>query len=82
MKLAKFREMTELSQSEVAKRIGVDVSTVSRYETKDIRPSLGVLLKIKKMSGNAVDIEDFIDENCTNTKKDKTKKTTIEQLSN
>lgn len=62
MKLCEFRKKARLSQQEVANLIKVDVSTVSKYETKHILPSLPVMVRIRKMTRGEVDMEDFTND--------------------
>ena len=44
-KLILLRQQNKLSQSEVARRIGVSHSAVSAYEAEEISPSLETLVK-------------------------------------
>ncbi len=67
MKLRAYRKKHHMSQQVVANRLGVDVTTVSKYETQDILPSLIVMFKINKMSDGAVTMEDFVNGRCERT---------------
>lgn len=48
-KLTLLRQQNKLSQSEVARRIGVSASAVSAYEADEISPSLETLVKIANL---------------------------------
>ena len=45
-KLTLLRQQNKMSQSEVARKIGVSSSAVSAYEADEISPSLDTLVKI------------------------------------
>ena len=49
-KLTLLRQQNKLSQSEVARRIGVSSSAVSAYEADEISPSLETLVKLAQYS--------------------------------
>ena len=67
-RLRAVRENRELSQGQLAKKIGVNSSTVALYESGDRRPSLLVLVKLSSTLGVTTDYllgvadqkEDFI----------------------
>lgn len=42
-----LREKYDLNKTEMGKRIGVDRSAITRYETGEMRPNLDVMLRIK-----------------------------------
>lgn len=63
MTLKDYRVRHKLSQAEVSQRLGVDVTTVSKYETGSILPSLPTMLLIKLMTNGVVDMEDFCNGN-------------------
>ena len=48
-KLTLLRQQNKLSQSEVARRIGISSSTVSAYEADQISPSLETLVKLANL---------------------------------
>jgi len=48
-----------MSQQTLADKLGLDVTTISKYENGSIVPSLPNMLKIKKVTGSDVDVEDF-----------------------
>ena len=48
-KLTLLRQQNKLSQSEVARRIGVSSSAVSAYEADQISPSLETLVKLANL---------------------------------
>lgn len=63
MTLRDYRKQHQLSQAEVSNRLGVDVTTISKYETGAILPSLPTMMLIKLMTAGVVDMEDFVDGN-------------------
>ena len=63
MTLKDYRTRHKLSQAEVSHRIGVDVTTISKYENGAILPSLPAMMLIKLMTAGAVDMEDFVNGN-------------------
>lgn len=54
-RLIELRESMKLSQIEMSKKLDVNRSTISRYESGIIRPDLDMLLKIKDMFGVSLD---------------------------
>jgi len=50
-----LREKYDLNKTEFAKRIGVDRTTITRYESGEIAPILEIMLKIKKEFGVSLD---------------------------
>lgn len=48
-KITLLRQQNELSQSEVARRIGISSSAVSAYEADEISPSLETLVKLAQL---------------------------------
>jgi transcriptional regulator with XRE-family HTH domain len=48
-KLTLLRQQNKLSQSEVARRIGISSSAVSAYEADQISPSLETLVKLANL---------------------------------
>ena len=63
MTLKDYRTRHRLSQAEISHRLGVDVTTISKYETGSILPSLPTMMLIKLMTAGAVDMEDFVNGN-------------------
>lgn len=59
MKLREYRKQNNMSQQTLADKLGLDVTTISKYENGSIVPSLPNMLKIKKVTGSDVDVEDF-----------------------
>lgn len=53
--LAVWRERAGLSQSAVARAVGVDHSTVSRWESGSRTPSVPQLIAIARESGMSID---------------------------
>ena len=62
MNLREFRVKFDKTQQEIAKAIHVDTTTVSKYETGSIRPSLDTMYLIQEYTGGEVSIKDFINE--------------------
>lgn len=60
MRLKDYREKYNLSQLDISKVLGVDVTTISKYETRDIFPSLKIFKKIQEITDQEVTIEDFL----------------------
>lgn len=54
-RIMELRERYSIDKTEFAKRIGVDKSTITRYEDGDRQPTLDVLLKIKQRFGVSLD---------------------------
>lgn len=54
-RLIKLREDNGLTKIEMAKRIGINKSTITRYETGEMKPTLDVLIKIKQCFGVSLD---------------------------
>lgn len=55
IRLIKLREDNQLLQREMAEKLGVSVSAISRYEKGEMRPNLDVMLKIKEVFGVSLD---------------------------
>lgn len=53
--LSNLRYAQNLSQKQLALRIGVDSSTIALYETGDRNPSLSVLIKLARTLGVSTD---------------------------
>jgi len=47
-RLKYLREKNDLNKTEMGKRIGVDRTTIARYEKGEMYPALDVMLRIKK----------------------------------
>lgn len=69
MNLKEFRTKHSISQQTVADSIGVDVTTVCKYETGDVKPSLSTMYLIQKYTNGEVLIEDFVDDKSRKTPK-------------
>lgn len=65
-KLTLLRQQNKLSQSEVARRIGVSSSAVSAYEADEISPSLETLVKIANLFHVSTDY--LLDVDCPRDK--------------
>lgn len=54
-RLIKLREDHGLNKIEMAKRLGINKSTITRYEIGEMKPTLDVLIKIKQEFGVTLD---------------------------
>lgn len=54
-RLIQLREENNLSKVEMAKKIGVDKSAITRYEIGDYKPTLDVMIKIHDAFGVSLD---------------------------
>jgi transcriptional regulator with XRE-family HTH domain len=59
MKLTEYRKKRRISQKKLAGKLGVDVTTVSKYENGQILPSLTKMRKIASVTDGDVGIDDF-----------------------
>ena len=50
-RLRERRKSAGLTQADLAKRVGVHVTTISNYESKGKNPSLGVLMRLAEVFG-------------------------------
>lgn len=50
-RIKKLRKKSGLTQKQLAKKIGVNTVTLSRYETGDRKPKIDKLLKMSKIFG-------------------------------
>lgn len=55
VKLKKLRTDKKLTQKQLAKLIGVDRTSVGKYETKNVIPSIDILLNILKVFNCSLD---------------------------
>jgi transcriptional regulator with XRE-family HTH domain len=62
MKLVEYRHKANISQAKLADRLGIDVTTVSKYETGSVIPSVYTLRKIYKVTCGAVTMDDFFED--------------------
>lgn len=54
-RMKELREENGLTGLEMAKKLGVNKSTVTRYETGEITPSIDMLIKIRETFGVTID---------------------------
>lgn len=54
-RMVELREMHGLNKIEMAKRLGINKSTITRYETGEMKPTLDMLIKIKEVFGVSLD---------------------------
>jgi transcriptional regulator with XRE-family HTH domain len=54
-RIVELREAHDLTRLELAKKLGLNKSSIARYENGVIRPDLDVLLKIKSMFNVSLD---------------------------
>lgn len=62
MKLAKFMELSQLSDADLAERLGRDRSTVTRLRNGSAKPSFEIMLALERMSDGAIRPSDFVSE--------------------
>ena len=55
-KVRELRQQLELTQEELAKRLGVERSTVTKWEIGESKPRADVLVKLSKVLGCSVDV--------------------------
>ena len=67
-KLKRIREENNLTQKELADRIGVSNATVSQYEHNPMKPKKGVLSKMLKVLNTTEEELKFNGQNDTNLK--------------
>lgn len=69
MKLKEIRTTKGFTQKELAEKVGVDTSSISKYETGVAEPSYDVLMKLSRVLGVSIDsfsdVEVEIDTNDT-----------------
>jgi|HigsolmetaGSP11D_1036233.scaffolds.fasta_scaffold08898_3 transcriptional regulator with XRE-family HTH domain len=69
-RLLVLREANGLSKIEMAKKLGVNKSSITRYETNEIKPNLDTMLKISELFGVSLDwIAGNENDLCNNTRK-------------
>ncbi len=54
-RIQELRKLKELTQAEVAKKIGISLTQMARYEIKGVQPPAGVLSKMANVFGTTVD---------------------------
>jgi transcriptional regulator with XRE-family HTH domain len=54
-RMKELREEHDLTRLEMAQRLGVNKSTITRYESGDMNPTIEMLLKIRELFGVTVD---------------------------
>lgn len=62
-RMKELREDHGLTKNEMAKRLEVNKSTISRYETGEISPSIDILIKAREIFGVTVDWLTGVDTN-------------------
>lgn len=54
-RINELREMHNLNKTEFGHKIGVNRSTITRYENGDLKPNVDVLISINKTFGVSID---------------------------
>lgn len=54
-RVKELRDSNDLNKTEFAKKIGVNRTTVTRYETGELKPTLDVMININKAFGVSLD---------------------------
>lgn len=62
MKLAKFMELSQMSDAELAELLDRDRSTVTRLRNGSTKPSFEVMLALERISEGAIRPSDFASE--------------------
>lgn len=60
MKLAKYLETHDITASDLASRLGVPVSTVSRWARGERSPRIDMAERLREVTGGAVTFADFL----------------------
>jgi len=58
--LRDYRKEAGLTQLELGNVLGVDFTTISKYESRDVCPSMSIFKKISDMTGGRVTMETFL----------------------
>lgn len=61
-RIKELREEYDLDQVQLAKRLGVSKSTISKYENGSMKTSIDIMLKIKQEFGKSLDWQMGFDE--------------------
>ncbi len=59
MKLAKFMELAQLTDADLAEKLGRDRSTVTRLRNGSTKPSFEVMLALERLSEGMIRPSDF-----------------------
>jgi transcriptional regulator with XRE-family HTH domain len=62
MRLGKYLQSADISQTRFAAQIGVRQATISRYILGEQVPSVPIVVKIRDLSGGAVGLDDWLPE--------------------
>lgn len=54
-RIKQLREDNNLNKTEFAKKVGVNRTTITRYETGELKPTLDVMININKAFGVSLD---------------------------
>lgn len=54
-RLTELREANKFTKAEMAQKLGVNKSTITRYETNEIKPNLDMLIKMSEIFGVTLD---------------------------
>lgn len=79
-RLKDLREDHDLTREKLAEKLGVSERTLSRYETGETEPTIGVLIELSLIYGISIDyiagVKDEMEINCKSIKND------IEEIAN
>lgn len=53
--IQELRKQKELTQAELAKKVGISLTQMARYENKGIQPPADILMKLSAIFGTTVD---------------------------
>jgi hypothetical protein len=62
MRLGKYLQSAEISQTRFAAQVGVRQATICRYISGEQIPSTPIVIKIRDLSGGAVGLDDWAPE--------------------
>lgn len=54
-RVKQLREENGLNKTEFAKKVGVNRTTITRYESGELKPTLGVMIEINRAFGVSLD---------------------------
>lgn len=84
MRLKELRQLNNLTQSQLAEKLGCNQTAVGKYERGDLQPSIETLCKLSDIFGCSIDYllgrEDEIGQIITNSDLSEKEKTLISQF--
>ena len=65
-RLSELRKKKKMSQSDLAKKIGVHAPVIGRYERSEVKPSIEVAVKITEALGVSLDYDLILEKGIVN----------------